>query len=415
MEYETIAVYGLGYIGLPTAATIASIGKKVIGIDVNRNVVDTVNSGKIHIVEPDLAQLVDRVVNDGLLVAKTTPVTADVYLIAVPTPFDDALEPNLEHIKDTIKVISQVLKKGDLIILESTSPVGTTEQLSEWLSELRPDLTLPSRHGENSDVRIAYCPERVLPGKVLVELTDNDRVIGGITPRCSEAALAFYKLFVLAECVTTDARTAEMCKLTENSFRDLNIAFANELSVLCEEQDINVWELIRLANRHPRVNILKPGCGVGGHCIAVDPYFIISQHPKDAQLISLARKVNEQKPQLVVKKIQEAAEKAKTVEVVIFGISFKPDIDDTRESPAVEIVEYLYSSGLSINVVEPNLRELPDLLSKPGINLFNSLEEIGGTKTAVYAILVSHREFIESAFELKSLGAIDFCGVYDGA
>jgi UDP-N-acetyl-D-mannosaminuronic acid dehydrogenase len=275
MEFETISVIGLGYIGLPTAAAFAARRKTVIGVDVNSHAVDTINRGEIHIVEPELDMLVHAAVTQGHLRATTQPEPADAFLIAVPTPFSEGHKPDLSYVEAASRAIAPVLKKGDLVVLESTSPVGATGKVSEWMAQMRPDLTFPHQVGELSDIRVAHCPERVLPGHVIRELVENDRVIGGMTRRCSESARALYKVFVQGECILTDARTAEMCKLTENSFRDVNIAFANELSVICDPLEINVWELIRLANRHPRVNILQPGPGVGGHCIAVDPWFIV--------------------------------------------------------------------------------------------------------------------------------------------
>src|SRR5690554_4026144 len=297
MNFSTICMIGLGYIGLPTAAAFASRKIKVIGVDVNPDTVATINRGEIHIVEPDLDMVVQAAVTEGYLRATSTPEPADAFLIAVPTPFKgDSHDPDLSYIEAAADAIAPVLQKGNLVILESTSPVGATEKLAEWLAEARPDLTFPQTEGENSDIRIAHCPERVLPGHVLRELVQNDRIIGGMTPKCSEAACELYKTFVEGECVTTNARTAEMCKLTENSFRDVNIAFANELSIICDQLDISVWELIRLANRHPRVSILQPGPGVVGHCIAVDPWFIVSKARDSAKLIKTARLVNDNKP-----------------------------------------------------------------------------------------------------------------------
>src|SRR3989338_483571 len=275
MSFETIAVVGLVYIGLPTAAVFASRKKRVIGVDVNPKTIEIINRGEVHIVEHDLDRVVHAAVSEGFLRATAKAEPADAFIIAVPTPFKSDHEPDLSYIESASRTIATVLKKGDLVILESTSPVGATEQMAAWLAAARPDLSFPQTCGEDSDIRIAHCPERVLPGHVLRELVQNDRVIGGMTAKCSEAAVKLYKIFVEGECVITNARTAEMCKLTENSFRDVNIAFANELSIVCDKLDINVWELIRLANRHPRVNILQPGPGVGGHCIAVDPWFIV--------------------------------------------------------------------------------------------------------------------------------------------
>ena len=301
MQFETISVVGLGYIGLPTAALFASRGVKVVGIDVNPVAVESINNGKIHIVEPGLEDVVSAAVEKGLLSAKLEAESADAFLIAVPTPIETSKKPDLNYIKAAAKSIAPVLKKGDLVILESTSPVGTTSLLESWLIAERPDLTFPSNGGE---VSIAYCPERVLPGKILQELVSNDRIIGGLNSSSSKLAVQLYKMVVEGECIETDAQTAEMTKLTENSFRDLNIAFANELSLISDKFKIDVWELISLANRHPRVNILQPGPGVGGHCIAVDPWFIVSEAPEIAKLVKMARDVNDGKPKWVVNKVR---------------------------------------------------------------------------------------------------------------
>lgn len=400
MSFETISVIGLGYIGLPTAAVFASRKKKVIGVDVNQKAVDTINRGEIHIVEPDLDMVVHAAVTEGYLKAVTIPEPADAFLIAVPTPFKDDHEPDLGYIESASKAIAPVLKKGDLVILESTSPVGATEQMAEWMAQARPDLTFPQTHGEESDIRVAHCPERVLPGHVLRELVQNDRVIGGMTAKCSEKAAALYKTFVKGECFITSARTAEMCKLTENSFRDVNIAFANELSIICDKLDINVWELIRLANRHPRVNILQPGPGVGGHCIAVDPWFIVSKTPEQARLIRTAREVNDLKPQWVVDKVKLAVAEnllanpqktAKDVVISCFGLSFKSDIDDMRESPAVNIANKLsFIHPGKILAVEPNVNSLPTLLADKVI-----LKDMNAAlaESDIILLLVDHKEF----------------------
>ncbi|PWW02591.1 UDP-N-acetyl-D-mannosamine dehydrogenase [Mangrovibacter plantisponsor] len=372
MNFSTISVIGLGYIGLPTAAAFASRQKQVIGVDINAHAVETINRGEIHIVEPELDLVVKQAVQDGYLRASQTPVEADAYLIAVPTPFKDAHAPDMRFVRAAAESIAPVLRKGALVILESTSPVGSTEQMAHWLAALRPDLTFPQQAGDKADVNIAYCPERVLPGQVMVELIKNDRVIGGMTPTCSARASALYNIFLEGECVVTNARTAEMCKLTENSFRDVNIAFANELSLICAEQGINVWELIRLANRHPRVNILQPGPGVGGHCIAVDPWFIVSQNPQQARLIRTAREVNDYKPHWVIERVKamladclvESGRKASELTIACFGLAFKPNIDDLRESPAMEITRLIaeWHSGTTL-VVEPNIHQLPDSLA----------------------------------------------------
>ncbi|MBJ2119245.1 MULTISPECIES: UDP-N-acetyl-D-mannosamine dehydrogenase [Proteus] len=399
MSFETISVIGLGYIGLPTAAAFASRKKSVIGVDVNQHAVDTINKGQIHIVEPDLDKVVKQAVEEGHLKAYTTPQPADAFLIAVPTPFKGEHEPDLAYVESAARSIAPVLKKGDLIILESTSPVGSTEQMAQWLAEARPDLTFPHQDGEEADIDIAYCPERVLPGQVMIELIRNDRVVGGMNRKSSERASELYKIFLEGECVITNARTAEMCKLTENSFRDVNIAFANELSLICAEQDINVWELISLANRHPRVNILQPGPGVGGHCIAVDPWFIVSQNPKQSRLIHTARLVNDGKPVWVIDQVKaavadcltETGKRANEIKIACFGLAFKPNIDDLRESPAMNITKQIadWHSGTTL-AVEPNIHELPTKLK--GITELVSTEQ--ALKDAdIVLMLVDHQQF----------------------
>lgn len=404
MSFETISVVGLGYIGLPTAAMFASRKIKVIGVDVNQRAVDTINQGKIHIVEPDLDMLVHAAVTEGYLKAVTKPEIADAFLIAVPTPFLPCSEgeipaPDLSYIEAASKAIAPVLKKGDLVILESTSPVGATEQMAVWLAEARVDLTFPQTHGEGSDIRIAHCPERVLPGQVVRELVENDRVIGGLTAKCSKRAVELYKAFVQGECVITNARTAEMAKLTENSFRDVNIAFANELSIICDELGINVWELIKLANRHPRVNILHPGPGVGGHCIAVDPWFIVSKTPEQARLIHTAREVNDSKPEWVINKVklviadflQANPEKsAKDVTIACYGLAFKPDIDDLRESPAMSIAKNIITLHAGpVLLVEPNIKELPVKL----VGQTLTATENAFAEADIHVLLVDHKQF----------------------
>lgn len=401
MNFETISVVGLGYIGLPTAAVFAARKKIVIGIDVNEHAVATINRGEIHIVEPDLDMVVHAAVTEGYLRATTTPEPADAFLIAVPTPFKADHEPDLSYIEAASKAIAPVLAKGNLVILESTSPVGATEAMAQWLAAARPDLSFPQTHGESSDIRIAHCPERVLPGHVLRELVENDRIIGGMTRKCSEAAAALYKTFVEGECIVTDARTAEMCKLTENSFRDVNIAFANELSIICDKLGVNVWELVRLANRHPRVNILQPGPGVGGHCIAVDPWFIVSQTPEQARLIRTAREVNDGKPQWVIDKVKLAvaeylqANPTKTaaeVSIACFGLAFKPDIDDLRESPAMGITLALAEQfAARMLAVEPNIDSLPGKLKDAGVQLVSQEEALASANVVV--LLVDHAPF----------------------
>lgn len=365
-----VVMVGLGYIGLPTAAVIAQSGVKVTGVDINASVVETINRGQIHIVEPGLQSLVSEQVDSGRLTASTTPVHADVFIIAVPTPFKNGSTPDLKYVEAAAHSIAPFLKKGNLVILESTSPVGTTENLYLQLKELRTDLSFDNGDEHNEPVSIAYCPERVLPGNVLHELKNNDRLIGGLTQKGAEAARTFYRLFVEGECVITNARTAEMAKLTENSFRDVNIAFANELSMICAELDIDVWELISLANRHPRVNILRPGCGVGGHCIAVDPWFIVDKSPNLSRIIKMARVVNDSKPSWVIAEIDKEIGRfllsnpersLSNLKIAFYGLAFKPDIDDLRESPALEIAinaSQRYEDS-AILIVEPHISTLP--------------------------------------------------------
>ncbi|EGQ9821601.1 UDP-N-acetyl-D-mannosamine dehydrogenase [Vibrio parahaemolyticus] len=406
MSFETISVIGLGYIGLPTAAMFASRKKRVIGVDVNQHAVDTINQGKIHIVEPDLDMIVNAAVSEGYLKATTAPEPADAFLIAVPTPFLPCKEgevpaPDLSYIEAASKAIAPVLKKGDLVILESTSPVGATEQMAAWLAEVRGDLTFPQTHGEQADVNIAHCPERVLPGHVVRELVENDRVIGGMSTRCSERSVELYRTFVQGDCVVTNARTAEMAKLTENSSRDVQIAFANELSIICDKLDINVWELIALANRHPRVNILQPGPGVGGHCIAVDPWFIVSKTPEEAQIIHTARKVNDGKPEWVINKVKLAIAEflqanpdktAREVTVACYGLAFKPDIDDLRESPAMAITQKIAEMHAGrVIAVEPNIDAIPEKLKHVELMDF----EVAPKEADVQVLLVDHKEFKE--------------------
>ncbi|WP_284879643.1 UDP-N-acetyl-D-mannosamine dehydrogenase [Acinetobacter variabilis] len=415
-QFQHICVIGLGYIGLPTAATFAAHGVKVTGVDVNPHAVDLINQGKVHIVEPDLDALVRDVVAQQKLSAQLSPVAADAYIVAVPTPFKDNHEPDLKYIESAAKALAPHLVKGNLVILESTSPVGATEQMAAWLSEARPDLSFPQQVGEQADILIAHCPERVLPGKVLQELISNDRIVGGMTPRCSQAAIDLYKVFVKGDCIETNARTAEMCKLTENSFRDVNIAFANELSIICDKLDINVWELIQLANRHPRVNILQPGPGVGGHCIAVDPWFIVSKTPEQARLIRTAREVNDSKPEWVIDQVkikiaeflQAYPEKTiKDVTIACYGLAFKPDIDDLRESPALNITKKLAEQGLNILAIEPNIEVLPAKLPE---NV--KLIDLGESQIAdIHLILVDHKEF-KNNYSIESNYVVDTKGIF---
>jgi UDP-N-acetyl-D-mannosaminuronic acid dehydrogenase len=393
-----VVMMGLGYIGLPTAALIASRGIQVQGIDVNQSVVDTINSGKIHIVEPALDGLVKHVVEKGLLKANINPDNADVFLIAVPTPFKGDHEPDLKYVESATKMIIPKLKEGNLFILESTSPVGTTEKMAKIIFEERPEL--------KGKINIAYCPERVLPGNVIYELEHNDRVIGGLDEQSTIEAQNFYRHFVKGELHATNAKTAEMCKLVENSSRDVSIAFANELSMICDKAEINVWELIHLANKHPRVNILQPGTGVGGHCIAVDPWFIVSEFKKEAVIIRNAREINNYKTEWVIEKIKSTAlqfelDNNRKPIIALMGLAFKPNIDDLRESPALLVADTLLSNGkFNLLLVEPNLEDnlKYDLFDYREIN----------DRADIVAYLVAHKEF--NVFETEVI-ELDFCGI----
>jgi UDP-N-acetyl-D-mannosaminuronic acid dehydrogenase len=404
MAIKTICVLGLGYIGLPTAALLASNGYEVVGVDLSRDAVETINKGQIHIVEPDLDAFVRSAVAAGNLKAFTAPQAADIFIICVPTPFHEGEgnpQPNIDYVLAATVSIAAFVRPGNLVILESTSPVGTTEKMSAVLADSGIDV---------SKISIAYCPERVLPGKIMTELVENDRVVGGLTTEATALVADFYKTFVRGEVLETDSRTAEMCKLTENSFRDVNIAFANELSMICAKEGIDIWNLIKLANRHPRVNILQPGAGVGGHCIAVDPWFIVARDPENARLIRSAREVNNSKTTWTIDQIKVATSNAsarigRKPRVACLGLAFKPDIDDLRESPAVHIVEVLLSEGYDVIAVEPNI-EKHDKFSL-------SLLEDALDSADVVAVLVKHRQFaIESVRKrLGSVNVLDFCGV----
>lgn len=395
----SVVMMGLGYIGLPTAALIASKGMDVTGVDISSRVVNTINEGKIHIVEPELGGLVHYVVNKGYLKASTKPVVADVYLIAVPTPFKENHVPDLSYVESAVKNIIPTLKNGALIILESTSPVGTTHKMQDIIFKERPDL--------KDEIFIAYCPERVLPGNVIYELENNDRAIGGIDEAATEKAVNFYKHFVKGELHKTNSQTAEMCKLVENSSRDVQIAFANELSMICDKANINVWELIRLANKHPRVNILQPGTGVGGHCIAVDPWFIVSEFPAESKIIRSAREINNYKTEWVIEKVKNTAlqfkiNNGKDAIIACMGLAFKPNIDDLRESPALHVAEQLKADGFNILFVEPNLKKH----DKFELTSFSEAK----LKCDVMVFLVAHKEF-KSLNEEIEIQVLDFCGV----
>ena len=388
----SVCVLGLGYIGLPTAAVIARTGAQVLGVDVTQSVVETVNSGRVHIEEVDLDALVSGVVARGTLRAATAIAPADVFVIAVPTPFVDDHQPDIGFVLRAATSIATVLKAGDTVILESTSPVGTTEQVRDLLAELRPDLRLPGRGGEAAEVAIAYCPERVLPGRILQELIANDRVIGGITPRCARKALGFYRRFVRGACVTTNARAAEMTKLAENAYRDVNIAFANELSLVADRLGVDVWEVIRLANRHPRVSILQPGPGVGGHCIAVDPWFLVAAAPAETPLIRTARLVNDGKVDHVIARATAMIEANPHAPIACLGLAFKANIDDFRESPALAVsVALARRFGARVRIVEPYAAALPAAFAGTGAQLVDIDTALATCPTMV--VLVDHDLF----------------------
>ena len=397
-----VVTLGLGYIGLPTSALIASKATHVLGVDIDQKVVNAVNDGKIHIVEPNLDVIVSKVVNDGFFKASTIAVAADVYLIVVPTPFKGNHEPDISFVESATKGILPLLKKGDLYIIESTSPIGTTEKMQELIYSARPEL--------KGKIHIAYCPERVLPGNVLYELVHNDRVIGGVDEASTQKAISFYTKYVKGDLHPTNARTAEMCKLVENSSRDVQIAFANELSLICDKAGINVWDLINLANKHPRVNILQPGCGVGGHCIAVDPYFIISDYPLESKMIGKAREVNNYKSLWCAEKIQKEKLKfelknKRKPKIALMGLAFKANIDDLRESPAKYIIQQVLQNpnGGDYFIVEPNIK------SHPIYKLTDFKDAC--EKADIIVFLVSHHEFKKIRLEKEKI-VLDFCGVF---
>lgn len=387
-----VAVLGLGYIGLPTAAVIARTGAMVLGVDVHQSVVDTVNAGKVHIEEVDLDGLVSGVIARGTLRAATQIERSDVFVIAVPTPFGEHHSPNIGYVLQAATTIATVLKPGDTVILESTSPVGTTGKVAELLARLRPDMKVPGHCSGTADVAIAYCPERVLPGRILIELIENDRVVGGITPRCARKALQFYRRFVRGACVTTSAKAAEMTKLTENAFRDVNIAFANELSIVADGMGIDIWEVIRLANRHPRVNILAPGPGVGGHCIAVDPWFLVAADRENTPLIRTAREVNNGKTVKVIARASELIAASPRAQVACLGLAFKANIDDFRESPALKVAAALAERfGPRVRIVEPYATELPTAFAGSGTRLVDIDDAI--EQCDIFVVLVDHDVF----------------------
>lgn len=414
-SFGRIAVVGLGYIGLPTAAVFAAKGLQVVGVDVNPRVVETVNNGRPHFGEPNLDALVRRVVETGKLRSTTDLEPADAFIIAVPTPLQDHGDeplPDISYVEAAARAIAPVLVEGNLVILESTSPVGTTERVAAIMSEIRPDLSFPHQRGELADIQVAHCPERVLPGRILEEVVNNPRIIGGMTRRCAQRALSLYKIVVHGDCRVTGARTSELAKLTENAFRDVNIAFANELSFICDRLKINVWELIELANLHPRVNILSPGPGVGGHCIAVDPWFIVASAPREAQLTRLAREVNDAKPDYVCTKVRKCAADLRRPVIACLGLSYKKDVDDLRESPAVEIVRRLTEEGIGeILVVEPHIFSLPEELSALGLELSDFDRALD--RANVVLLLVDHMAFMQVDHALlKDKFVIDTRGVW---
>ena len=401
MQHPEVVMIGLGYIGLPTAALIAQGGAKVHGVDINQNVVDTINRGEIHIVEPDLGQAVSEAVKKGFLKAATKAVEANTYIIVVPTPFKDKNEPDISFVQAATEGILPLLKAGDLYIIESTSPIGTTEKMMELIYKKRPEL--------EGKLHIAYCPERVLPGNVMYELVHNDRVIGGINEVSTKKAISFYEKYVKGQLHPTNARTAEMCKLVENSSRDVQIAFANELSLICDKADINVWELIALANKHPRVNILQPGCGVGGHCIAVDPYFIVSDYPMESKIIGTAREVNNYKSFWCAEKVQNVKlqfelEHGRKPKIALMGLAFKPNIDDLRESPAKYIAQRVLQNANNEEyyIVEPNIEQHTVFKLTPYQEAFN--------KADIVVFLVAHKEF-KALPKNNSKVILDFAGV----
>ena len=400
IKMKKVVFLGLGYIGLPTAAVAAHHGYEVVGVDVNPSVVETVNQGKVHIVEPDLDRVVKEAVTHGHLRAVTQPETADAFFIVVPTPFKQNHRADMTYVESATRSVVPFLKPGDLFVIESTSPVFTTERMADLIYRLRPEL--------KGEIFIAYCPERVLPGNTLYELVHNDRVIGGINPQSTDKAIEFYSAFVQGKLHRTNARTAEMCKLTENSSRDSQIAFANELSIICDRAGINVWELIELANKHPRVNILQPGCGVGGHCIAVDPWFIVSDYPEQAQLIKRARETNDYKADWCANKVLDTCrafveKNGREPVVACMGLAFKPDIDDLRESPAKYIVSRIITeSRADVLIVEPNIA------SHPSFNLTDCNEAYA--KADIIVWLVRHTPFLSIAKDANKI-ELDFCGI----
>ena len=398
-EFHRVCVVGLGYVGLPTAAILATRGIDVVGVDVEATRVEAVNAGAAYIAEPDLGPMVRESVERGTLQARLAVVVADAFVVAVPTPFGSNHEPDLRCLRNAAASLAQVLVPGNLVLLESTSPVGTTTAVCEWLAEARPDLTFPHTAGEDSDIRVAYSPERILPGNILAELVNNDRVVGGVTTRCARTASSLYRIFVQGTCSLTSARTAELVKLTENAYRDVNLAFANELSLLCDALGLDPWEVIQLANRHPRVDVLRPGPGVGGHCVAVDPWFLVHAAPDQTPLVQTARQVNDSKPQWVVDRVLAACDGLANPTVACLGLAYKANVGDLRESPAVGIVERLESMVAGpVLVVDPHVAGLPDVLVGRRIELVSQDDAMSVADVVV--VLTDHREFLDIETDL---------------
>lgn len=412
-SFTKACVVGLGYIGLPTAATLATRGIDVVGVDINPEVVEKINAAKAHFAEPDLDILLQSAVTTGRLRAVNSPEEADAFVIAVPTPFKSDRTPDMGYVEQACRAVAKVLKKGDLVILESTSPVGATETLCRWITEERPDLSTPLSRKVDPDVHVAYCPERILPGRMVFELVENDRIVGGMTLACAELARRFYEIFVRGAIHATQAPTAELCKLIENAYRDVNIAFANEISNCCDRLRLDPWEAIELANRHPRVNILDPGPGVGGHCIAVDPWFLISALPEETRLMQSARKVNDAKPHRVIETVRKQMDRFHDPIVACLGLAYKPDVDDLRESPALAVVAALTENRDGrIIVVEPNISELPPSLSDKRNVEMQELDE-ALESCDIVVVLVAHRPFLlVKRREIEKMVVIDTCGAW---
>ena len=409
MKFKKICIIGLGYIGLPTAVVFARNGIEVIGVDVNKKIVDDLNQGKINIKEPKLPEEVEYLVSKGILKAQLKPTQADAFLICVPTPINDKNEADLNYVKKAALSIAKYLKKGDLVIIESTIPVNTTIEISNLLAKERKDLQFPSKSDDDSDIFIAHCPERVIPGRMLDEIIELDRIIGGISKLCLEKAIFLYEIFSKGKLLKTNSRTAELAKLTENSFRDVNIAFANEISMICDKSNIDINELIDICNLHPRVNILEPGCGVGGHCIPVDPWFIVQSFPENTDLIKSARKVNLGKKKFIVDKIINSTNRNNIKELVLLGITFKPNVDDIRESAALKIAKELIDLNFKISIIEPNLDALPENINSCDLINLSVIEDSDFLKNKLIVILVKHNQFLKYEKQIERQNYVDGC------